>query len=107
MVLDTTADDSKRRFLLSERVVLVPGVAVAIAAVDDDAVVPIASFVCVADDATADNAAAADLNDSYCSIKNLIFVFFLDDIVVVVDNIYFIVVAIINSNFKKENESIL
>ena len=45
MVLDTTADDSKIRFLLSERIVLVPNIAVAIAAVDDDAVVPIASFV--------------------------------------------------------------
>ena len=64
--MDTTADDSKRRFLLSERVVLVPGVAVAIAFVDDDAVVPIASFVGVADDATTDDAAAADLNNSYC-----------------------------------------
>jgi len=38
VVLDTTAADSKRRFLLSERVVLVPDVAVAIAAAVDDAV---------------------------------------------------------------------
>ena len=69
MVLDTTADDSKRRFLLSERVVLVPGVAVAIAFVDDDAVVPIASFVGIADDATTDDATAADFNNPCCSIK--------------------------------------
>ena len=66
MVLNTTAADSKRRFLLTERVVLVPGVAVAIAVVVDDAVVPIASFVGVADDATLDDAAAADLNNSCC-----------------------------------------
>ena len=70
VVLDTTADDSKSRFLFSEQVVLLPGVAVAIAitAVDDDAVVPIASFVGIADDATTDAAAATDLNKSCCSI---------------------------------------
>ena len=44
MVLNTTAADSKRRFLFSERVLLVPGVAVAVAVavVGDDAGVPIA-----------------------------------------------------------------
>ena len=108
MVFNTTADDCKRCFLFSERVVLVPGVAaaiaiaIAIAAVDDNTVVTIASFVGVADDATTDDAAATDLNKSYCSIKNLIFVFFPDGIVVVVANINFDVVAIINDNFKTE-----
>jgi len=54
VILDATAADSKRRFLVLKEV-LVPGVAVAVAVddddVDDDVVVPIVSFVGVADDA--------------------------------------------------------